>query len=190
MSSGGRLTQVTEEKWEIFKQDIEGFEHRQYLDGKKVYDWLWRDNPELMEGHTERFGEAITRRLYEWSVTTHPVHYSSADRILTKLGFHIDFDVPEDCWLPVSIVRNKSKHSEARERGIKLLREGKPVAGVAKELGINRKTVAGWSRQIRQEDELAEQAERTKRREESGDSWLAGLVEHGSIPKTWMRETG
>jgi hypothetical protein len=179
---------IAQQEWEQFKQEIEGFEHRQYLDGKKLVEWLHRDQPELMEGHTERFGEAITRRIYEWGVTEHPVHYSSADRILTKLGFHIDFDVPEDCWLPISIVRNKSKHGELRDRGIEMLKEGKGPAEVGRALGLHKKTVAVWARHLRQEEELAEQAQRVKERE-AGDGWLAGLIEHTTMPKTWVRET-
>ena len=187
MSAGGRMTEMNEEKWAEFKQEIEGFEHRQYLDGKKVYDWLYREHPLLMEGHTERFGEAITRRLYEWSVTEYPVHYSSADRILTKLGFHIDFDIPDDCWLPVTIVRNKSKHGELRERGIEMLKEGKRPSEVGKALGLHKKTVAVWVRHLRQDKELAEQAQRVRQRQESEDGWLEGLMPHPTLPGISVR---
>lgn len=147
---------------------IKGFEYRQYLDANKLYEWLTRDHPEIMEGRSSRCSEAVLRRLYEWSVTPHPLAWHEADKILIQMDIHVDHEVPDECWLTEPDKFHSSTKSHLREQALDLLEEGKEPHEVSKEIGVSRGIIHRW----RSDQEFREAAKK---------NWYRGRLEQAGL---------
>lgn len=120
-------------------------EFPEFYDGPKLAAYLLERFPEIEGDRTRVLGDALTRRLFDWRRGS-VAGVESVDRMCIRLGLVLDDDIPVSfgCSAPV-----KGRSSWERKRGVEMLREGWLPGEIAKQLGVNVRTVRRWKSELK-----------------------------------------
>jgi hypothetical protein len=159
---------------------------KQWINGPGFIAWLTEMRPVEMAKNDKTGGgeggrsawatDSDCRAMYRAENEAGTVSLEVADRLCVKLDIHIDSEMPEDLWVDKDPKGRKTRRT-AREvamlkkKATALLAKGHHPRQIAKSLDLSERTVRNWSKEL-----------------EDDTGWLAGLVEHATTPKVWVRE--
>lgn len=112
-----------------------------WLHGDKFSAWL-RDHGLTSPALQVDFNAA--RLICKWESQGGLASVYTADRILTRLGFHLS-ELPDDIWADRSPTDSRVP-AETREQAVARLAAGERAGAIAAELGVDRRTVSYWAR--------------------------------------------
>jgi hypothetical protein len=158
---------------------------KQWINGPGFVRWLEEIRPLEMAKPTNSHDvggksawatDSDVRALFRAEHESGTISLKVADRLCVKLDIHIDTEMPEELWTDDPKVGKKHRSpkqvKQLRQQAIPMIEAGHTPKQIAEALGVTDRSARNWIKEHQQQD-----------------GWLAGLIEHTTMPKTWVRET-
>jgi hypothetical protein len=73
--------------------------YREWVDGPRFVDWLYKKRPELHGNAVNWLGQNHCSLFWRAKNKQVSIHLDEADKICCILDIHIDAELPEDIWV-------------------------------------------------------------------------------------------
>ena len=113
---------------------------KNYLDGKKLIEWLEYNYPWIGEHERDNSTQKNIRKMR----LGFPIDVYAVDRVLTKMGIPLTM-VPEDIYVERSAAQSRSIPMDVRRAAAKRWASGENTYEIAREIDVAPDSVRNWA---------------------------------------------